>query len=269
MAVTFRCPHCAQALVEQPTGWTCATGHVFDRSREGYVNLLVGGRLPGGPSGDDDAMVRARRTVFDAGLYDPIIDAVATEVARAVADAPERPAVLDAGCGEGTYLAQAAAASDADGWGIDISKVAVRLAAKRYGACRFAVASSYRLPFADASFDAVIDVFSPRPFDELLRVLRPGGVAVVVTPGADHLAGLKALVYDTPRPHVDDEATPPAESTTPVHFTVDLAQPPLRRALLEMTPYWWSTPDDRRAHIQATLTSVDAHMVLTTYRRPA
>ena len=262
MSVSFKCPHCGEQLTGGERTWSCGSGHVFDRAREGYVNLLVGGRLPSGPSGDDDAMVRARRAVFDAGLYDPIIDAVAAVVAA------ERPtAVLDAGCGEGTYLSRAASASGAEGWGIDISKVAVRLAAKRYDSCRFAVASSYRLPFADESFDALIDVFSPRPFDELLRVLRPGGVAVVVTPGADHLAALKALVYDSPRPHVDDEVAAPAEAVQSVRFTVDLTEPSLRRALLEMTPYWWSATDERRARVQSALTSVDADMLLTTYRR--
>jgi len=226
------------------------------------VNLLPSGRLPGGPSGDDDTMVRARRAVFEAGCYDPIIDAVASEVQRAGATA-----VLDAGCGEGTYLARACA-TGAQGWGIDISKVAVRLAAKRYATHEFAVASVYRLPFDDASFDAVIDVFSPRPFDELLRVLRPGGVAVVVTPGTDHLAQLKALVYDTPRPHVDDEPGPTPERVERVRFTVDLAEPSLRRHLLEMTPYWWSTTPDRQERVEGQLTSVDVDMVLAVHRRP-
>ncbi len=262
MSVSFRCPHCGQPLTEVERTLSCASGHVFDRAREGYVNLMVGGRLPGGPSGDDDTMVRARRSVFDAGCYGPIIDAVAAAVQSAGA-----ANVLDAGCGEGTYLERACSAG-AQGWGIDISKAAIKLAAKRYPRCSFAVASSYRLPFDDASFDAVIDVFSPRPFDELFRVLRPGGVAVVVTPGPGHLAALKAVVYDTPRPHVDDEVAPPAEQVQSVRFTVDLAEPALRRHLLEMTPYWWSTPPDRRDHVEAALTSVDADMVLATYRRP-
>jgi 23S rRNA (guanine745-N1)-methyltransferase len=249
-------------LTEVDRTLACASGHMFDRAREGYVNLMVGGRLAGGPSGDDDTMVRARRAVFDAGCYAPIIDAVAKLVGATGA-----ATVLDAGCGEGTYLARACAAG-AQGWGIDISKVAVRLAAKRYPWCSFAVASSYRLPFDDASFDALIDVFSPRPFDELFRVLRPGGVAVVVTPGPDHLAALKALVYDSPRSHVDDEVAPPAEQVQRVQFTVNLAEPTLRRHLLEMTPYWWSTPPERRARVESALHSVDADMVLTTYRRP-
>jgi 23S rRNA (guanine745-N1)-methyltransferase len=259
-SVSFRCPHCGLSLVDVDRRLACASGHSFDRAREGYVNLLPGGRLPGGPSGDDDTMVRARRAVFEAGCYDPIIDAVAAEVRRAGA-----ATMLDAGCGEGTYLARACAAG-AQGWGIDISKVAVRLAAKRYPQCEFAVASSYRLPFDDASFDALIDVFSPRPFDELFRVLRPGGLAVVVTPGADHLAQLKALVYDTPRPHDDDEPGPTPERVEHVRFTVDLAAPELRRSLLEMTPYWWSAPPERQDRVEQQLAEVDVDMVLSVYQ---
>lgn len=259
--VRFRCPHCGSPLDEAERTFSCPSGHQFDRAREGYVNLLVGGRLAGGPSGDDDTMVRARRAVFDAGCYDPVIDAVAAAVQASGASN-----VLDAGCGEGTYLGRACS-TGASGWGIDISKVAVRLAARRHPQCTFAVASSYRLPFGDDTFDALIDVFSPRPFDELLRVLRPGGVAVVVTPGAHHLAALKALVYDSPRSHVDDEAAPTPSDVAEIRFRVDLADPTLRRQLLEMTPYWWSADEQRRSLVEAALTSVDAHMVMRTYVR--
>jgi 23S rRNA (guanine745-N1)-methyltransferase len=257
---------CGGPLAEHLREFVCGSGHRFDRAREGYVNLLPGGRIAGGASGDDDAMVRARRAVFDAGAYAPIVVAVAESVAGA---APS--AVLDAGCGEGSYLAATVAASGASGWGIDISKAAVRLAARRHRSLRFAVASSYRLPFADATFGAVIDVFSPRPFDELLRVLVPGGVAIVVTPGAGHLAQLKSMVYDDPRSHretsdVSGDAPVP-ETTSRVTFTVDLADPARRLALLEMTPYWWSTSPERRDRIAAALHAVDADMVIRTYRR--
>jgi 23S rRNA (guanine745-N1)-methyltransferase len=263
----WRCPHCALPLTESEKVVACANGHVFDRAREGYVNLLVGGRLAGGPSGDDEAMVRARRTVFDAGMYEPVIDAVASVVAGSGARS-----VLDAGCGEGTYLARAASAARADGWGIDISKAACRLAARRHSGLHIAVASSYQLPFADESFEALINVFSPRSFSEMMRVLAPGGVAVVATPGAGHLAQLKALIYDAPRAHREpDEAPepdrPPAESIGRVAFTLDLADPQLRRSLLEMTPYWWNTSPERRAVIEATPLLVDVDVVLTVYRR--
>lgn len=258
--VRFRCPHCGLPLDEAERTWSCPSGHQFDRAREGYVNLLPGGRLPGGSSGDTDAMVMARRQVFDAGCYEPVIAAVERTVQRLGARS-----VLDAGCGEGTYLARACAAG-AQGCGIDISKSAVRRAARRHGAQRWAVASSYRLPFADGAFDAVLSVFSPRPYAEFRRVLAPGGAAVVVTPGPGHLRGLAEMLYAQARPHEEDPDTPAAESVERIGFTVDLHSATLRRALLEMTPYWWSATPEQRERVEHGLRSVEAEMLVAVVR---
>lgn len=262
MVPAFRCPSCANPLHESAAGFVCERGHHFDRAREGYVNLVPGGRLKGRPAGDDDTMVKARRAVFDAGLYTPIIDAVATEVASV------RPRfILDAGCGEGSYLRRATELSTALGWGIDVSKPAMKLAAKRHREVRFAIASSYALPFEDAAFDAVINVFSPRHFPEMRRVLRVGGVAVVVTPGPHHLSQLKALLYDDPREHAEAaDAQDGAERTSTVSFTLDLTDPQARANLLEMTPYWWSATAERRAAVLATPLEVTVDVRITRYR---
>jgi 23S rRNA (guanine745-N1)-methyltransferase len=276
--VTYRCPLCGEPLPADDVGgggdggFGCANGHRFDRAKEGYVNLLVGGRLKGRPSGDDESMVRARRTVFDAGLYAPIIEAVADAAAEIVMGI-DGPTVLDCGCGEGAYLARAAERGGADGWGIDISKPAVRLAARRHRAQQHAVASSYALPFADGSFDAVLSVFSPRPFTEITRVLADGGASIVVRPGPDHLAELKALIYDDPRQHRDatddGEGWPAtADVTRSICFDLDLRDPVLRMALLEMTPYWWSTTLERRAVIAEQPLSLTADVRLSVFRRP-
>jgi len=132
---SFRCPSCGEPLGEVVAGIRCPNGHSFDRAREGYVNLLPAGRVKGRPSGDDDMMVRARRSVFDAGLYDPVINGVADAVVSALAGIPAAD-VLDIGCGEGSYGHAIAARSDAQVWGIDISKAAVKLAARRSDAGR-------------------------------------------------------------------------------------------------------------------------------------
>jgi len=264
----YRCPVCTSALDADLAGFECVNRHRFDRAREGYVNLLPGGRLKGRPAGDSDAMVRARRTVFDAGLYRPVVDAVAA----GVADTGAR-AVLDCGCGEGAYLAAASARGAADGWGIDVSKPAVRLAARRHQGLHFAVASSYALPFEDDVFDAVLSVFSPRPFAEMMRVLVPGGAAIVVTPGADHLHQLKALIYDEPRPHAaptDAADSPDSEWPSPnevreVRFDIDLDEPSLRTALLEMTPFWWSTPPARQRVVEEQAATVTVDMLVAIY----
>ena len=239
----------------------CPTGHRFDVAKEGYVNLLPAGRLKGAKSGDDDEMVRARRTVFDAGLYSPIIDAVATTVA---ATAPAN--VLDAGCGEGSYLAAITSRTGAEGWGIDISKAAVKSAARRRLGHHYAVASSYLLPFGDHVFDAVVNVFSPRDFDEMFRVLRHDGIAVVVTPGPDHLREVKAAIYDRVRPHDDTPERPDLlAGRHAVTTTVPLPEPAIRLALLHMTPFWWSAGAAGRALLAGTVEQVTLDVRLSVY----
>ena len=61
-------------------------------------------------------------------------------------------ALLDAGCGEGMYVGRVQAMLQGAGkactaHGVDVSKTAIRMAAKRHRAVSFAVASSYILPF--------------------------------------------------------------------------------------------------------------------------
>ncbi len=263
MTPSFRCPHCTAPLTESLISFRCESGHAFDRAKEGYVNLLPGGRLKGRRAGDDDEMVRARRQIFDSGLYRPIINRIAALTAEV---SPRF--ILDSGCGEGTYLAAATYLAEASGWGIDISRSAVQLAARRTAEHRYAVASSYALPFQDELFDVVLSVFAPRDLTEMRRVLRPAGIAIVVTPGPDHLRELKDSIYDDARPHsAADPHDQPPDCKEPVSFVAPLADPTQRLALLHMTPFWWSTSAERREEIAVSLTTVTIDMRVSTYRR--
>jgi SAM-dependent methyltransferase len=111
---------------------------------------------------------------------------------------PPRPAgaelrILDAGCGTGgTPLALARLGRVT---AVDLHPRALELAAQR-GLRRLARASVEALPFADASFDAVVsvDVLYHRAvaddaaaLGELARVCRPGGVVVLWLPGYEAL----------------------------------------------------------------------------------
>jgi 23S rRNA (guanine745-N1)-methyltransferase len=65
---------------------------------------------------------------------------------------------------EGYYTARfadVAREKGAETFGLDVSKVAIRAAAKRYSSVTFCVASSHRLPFDDASMDAVVQFMRP------------------------------------------------------------------------------------------------------------
>jgi hypothetical protein len=54
-----------------------------------------------------------------------------------------------------------------------------------------------------------------------------------------------------------------------VTFELPLDDPALRLALLEMTPFWWSTVPKRREVIAATVLTVDVDVRLSVYRKTA
>lgn len=97
--------------------------------------------------------------------------------------------VLDAGCGTGGFIrALRAAHPDWQCTGLDLAPLACALARARTGA-EIILGSILELPFADASFDAVVsaDVIAhveddARALRELARVARPGGLVLVNAP---------------------------------------------------------------------------------------
>ena len=50
-----------------------------------------------------------------------------------------------------------------------------------------------QIPLGDGTVDVALSVFAPRNGAELVRVLRPGGIVLVVTPTSEHLHELAAL----------------------------------------------------------------------------
>jgi 23S rRNA (guanine745-N1)-methyltransferase len=178
------CPYCGLPLSELDGVLRCAGRHSFDLARQGYVTLLPAGAR--GPGGDDAAMVAARAEFLAAGHYAPLTDAVVA--AAAGSSGP----VLDIGAGTGAHLA---AVLDADpaavGIALDVSRYAARRAARAHPRAAAVVADAWAgLPVLTGAIGLVLDVFSPRNGPEIARVLRPGGLLVVVTPAPDHLAGL-------------------------------------------------------------------------------
>lgn len=103
----------------------------------------------------------------------------------------EKGHVLDAGCGTGGMILRLQQEEPQWTWaGIDFMPIACELARKRLGpGVDIRVASITELPFADASFDAVVSADVVCQVDnpevaarEFFRVLRPGGVAIINVP---------------------------------------------------------------------------------------
>ena len=251
---------CRAPLALADHSYRCEHGHSFDRAREGYVNLLLASHKRSAEPGDARAMLRSRREFLERGYYAPLAEALAAHCrAERHARGTSAFTLLDLGCGEGYYTGRIAAALTGDGepaWvgGIDIARDGVRMAAKRYPEVDFAVASTARLPLADASVDLAVSVFAPTDPAEIRRTLRPGGVYLRVTPGPRHLFELRALIYDDPREH---EAPPTAldalayVGSESLRFPLTVGGQGDVARLLHMTPYYWQADPACQQSIQA------------------
>lgn len=265
----WRCPVCHDllGLIEAERRWACRAGHSFDVAREGYVNLMLG-RPRSRQPGDNSEMVTARRRFLASGAYDPLSHAVAAAVVGA-----NGSVVLDVACGEGRHTRHLQAPVVL---GVDLAKPAVLAAARQHPAGWYAVANAADLPLAASSVDVAVSIFGPVFGDELARVVRPGGVAVVARPGPRHLDGLRALVYEDAQPHdVKDpliEAGKWFERTgaTSLRFRVVAADASQLGDLFAMTPYRWHGPrdiNDRLARAAQQPFTTSADIQVTTYRR--
>jgi len=203
----YRCPLCHQPLNQQTSAWRCQQGHQFDIAREGYVNLLPVQHKKSLAPGDNAEMIQARRAFLDAGHYQFLSDAINRQLAEVL---QHNDTLLDLGCGEGYYSARAAAVlTGVQVYGLDISKTAVRYAAKRYQNLSCCVASSYALPFNDGVFAGLLRIYAPSDAGEMARVLRSGGYLLTVSPAPEHLLQFKQQAYAEVRLHPDfvkDEA---------------------------------------------------------------
>lgn len=248
----FRCPVCAVPLHRTDTTYHCDHGHNFDIARQGYVNLLLAHQRRSNQAGDSRTMVEQRRAFLSRGYYTPLTTAL-IESLQAITTPPQAT-LLDLGCGEGYYLATIAQTLG-DAWhyyGIDISKAAIKLAARRTPALALAVANAHYLPVQDHSADVVLIVFAPYNAEELARICKPTTRVVLVTPDRGHLHELRAHLYDDVRPYSDDRHQALAQYFARQQVVQVTAQITLTtrddiQALLQMTPFYWQSPADRQA----------------------
>jgi len=107
-----------------------------------------------------------------------------------VPQAPERALDIGCGTGEGT-LFLAREFPQARIRGVDLSEEMIRAAVAKVGLdpegrVAFRVADAGALPYGDDSFDLVAQLNMPPFFDEMVRVLRPGGHLIIAASwGAD------------------------------------------------------------------------------------
>ena len=251
MESLFRCPLCRAPLTREAGRYLCPAGHSFDLASAGYVHLLPANRKHSRQPGDDREMVAARSAFLDRGHYAPLLDALAAALLRRLPP-EEAPVLLDSGCGEGYYTAGLYRALCAAGYrpraaGVDISKFALRRAARRLPEGEFAVASAYHLPVADRCAGLLVNIFSPLAAEEFARVSRPGALFCYVVPSARHLWEMKQVLYPAPYENPVKREEYPGFTwlgVEEVRYMLHLDLPQDIMALFHMTPYAWKTPRD-------------------------
>jgi 23S rRNA (guanine745-N1)-methyltransferase len=223
-------------------------------------------------------MIRGRERFFSLGYYQQVADGVAQLVTSHLPEDGQSTVVLDAGCGEGYYLRRIYAHlaglefSTVLCCGLDISKHAIRRAARHDPGGTYAVAHIYEMPVLADHVDVLLSHFSPVSPEDFHRVVRPGGTVLVSGPGEDHLFGLKKLLYLEPAKH----EVPPLPllrhgfeliAEHRIRYEMRVSGAGHVADLLLMTPYFWSVGrgvQERLASLDSLATDVD--VVVRAYR---
>ena len=272
------CPVCRDALARDNQSYRCANAHTFDIAKQGYVNLLLAQARKSKDPGYSKAMIASRHAFFNEGHYEPLADALADIALEHVSPNQPQPVIIDAGCGEGYYLRRLGVratrhtslesahasrpATLPQRYGIDISKHGIQIAARLDPSGTYAVASANDLPMLDASADVLITHFSPQFGRSFGRVVRPGGIVLVGSPGPRHLYELKRLVYSTPEQHqvavpfADEAERLTLIDTRAITYPLELRDGGAISNLLAMTPMYWSASITTQAQV-AVLDSIN------------
>ena len=266
--MNFVCPQCKEKLNDIGPSLKCANGHSFDKARAGYCNLLLSS--VGGVHGDNREMLLARRDFLDTDAYRQLADKVSELVNKYLHSGN----LLDIGCGEGYYtdiIEKRLSSKAIQISAFDISKEAVKLAAKRNKNIEFAVASAYRMPTGDGEFDMAINMFSPLALEEIYRTLKKDGVFIMVIPGENHLFGLKEATYKTP--YKNEVGSSELEGfslleSEKISYTLNLNSSESIKALFMMTPYAYRTsPSDKKRVLSLDTLTTEIEFIIFVYRK--
>jgi SAM-dependent methyltransferase len=108
----------------------------------------------------------------------------------------EPSSILDYGCGEGRYIGELRNwFQSAKVQGCDISDVGLQIAKSNYPGISFTSMQNESVQFHDDSFDLVLSIEvlehvqdAPKAVREIVRVLKPSGMAIITTPCANRFS---------------------------------------------------------------------------------
>ena len=274
--IKLKCPACDYELLLNNKSYICENKHLYDVSKHGYINLLLANKKNTKVPGDNQEMIKSRSTFLNKGYYFALSNAL-NEAVSLLNQENKAKKILDIGCAEGYYIQQLreSFAQDSDHLlsGIDISKYAIQLAAKRKMNAMLAVANIYDLPFLDQEFNIVYSIFAPIDKDEIYRVLCENATLIIVGPGEEHLSGLTEHIYDNVVEHsgnynvIDSDEKFECQEVIEVKENIIVDKDDILD-LLRMTPYYWQTSEEKKENILSlSELKTPIHFYIKVYKR--
>lgn len=247
----FICPFCKKNLKVEKRSLICQNNHCFDIAKEGYVNLLpVNSKNKKNP-GDNLKMMEARRAFLESGHYQPLAEKLVEIIDKIATN--ETKTILDLGCGEGYYPGYIQKELQSlNLLGLDISKIAVRNASKKYKDISFCVASAFEIPVEDNFLDIILRIYAPSLESELYRTIKSGGFLITVTPGERHLHQMREIIYTEVNVHKEDHAEVKGFTLVDhikLKYTLKIRELETVKNLLDMTPFGWKISDQDKARL--------------------
>ena len=190
MTHLLRCPLCGGAFSRRDNSFVCEKRHTYDIARQGYVNFVPGQK----EMFYKKELFESRAKVFEAGVYAPVVERLSEAIDRYVTK--ENPVLLDAGCGEGYYTRAVCPGREMTRIGFDLSKDAVKLAARGPKTAMFFAADLKNIPVQDGTVDVLLDIFTPANYAQFGRVLAPDGLVMKLAPRSGYLRELRTLAGD-------------------------------------------------------------------------
>lgn len=240
------CPICKSPLNLSEKTYRCESNHCYDVAKEGYVHLLPVQKKNSLNPGDSKEMINARRSFLESGHYAPLVDQIIKTIEH-----KENATLLDAGCGEGYYGAQIKQRLNSiDIVGFDISKEAIKKAAKKYKDQLFFIAGMNEIPIADLSAEIYLTIFAPIDASEINRVLADDGQVIVVSAGPNHMREIAEEIYESYIPHDYDPSSVLSShfdliNKETITFTITMIEKGEIKSMLQMTPYYWSANEQK------------------------
>ncbi|MCM1046225.1 MAG: methyltransferase domain-containing protein [Candidatus Gastranaerophilales bacterium] len=196
----FACPLCGTQMSVSNSSMVCENNHCYDISKKGYINFVQKGPV----KIYNAELFENRHFVLGSGFYDKMIDTM-DDLVNAHIYPKDNYTVMDAGCGEGTFLAKLCSRLPCNKIGIDISKDAILQASKHSKEILWLVADLVNIPLKDHGIDILFNIFTPANYQSFHRILKDDGIMIKAIPGAEYLKEFRDAAGAKLQKREDDE----------------------------------------------------------------